>query len=222
MKKHRAILILVAFFLMGDLLLQASGSQGDLDGLIASKSWATEKKHRAPDTHFVATPHEAVEIMIRLADIKKTDIVYDLGCGDGRIVIAAAKKAGCRAYGFDLDPRMVKISKANVKKENIETLVTIEQQDIFDLDLSNVTVVALYLFPELNLALIPQLEKMKAGSRIVAHDYGIEGVEPDVTATVHRRDGLKHKVFLYTTPLRHIPKPILQKLFPKEKKKSQQ
>lgn len=219
MKNKLATLIFITLFLVGDLIPQASDRQDTIKTSKASVAWAAEKKMRAPDTHFIATPHEVVEIMIRLADVKKTDVVYDLGCGDGRIVIAAAKKAGCKAFGFDLDPRMVKISKANVKKEKMEALVTIEQKDFFDLDLSNVSVVTLYLFPELNVALIPQLEKMKSGSRIVTHDYGIDGVDPDATAIVHRRDGKNFKIFLYTTPFKQTPTPILQKLFGKDTKK---
>jgi SAM-dependent methyltransferase len=204
---------------MGNLILQSSDWQDTLKAPEASVTWAAKKKMRAPDTHFIATPHEVVEIMIRLADVTKTDVVYDLGSGDGRIVIAAAKKAGCKAYGFDLDPRMVEISKANVKKEKVEAFVTIEQKDFFDLDLSNVSVVALYLFPELNIALIPQLEKMKPGSRIVTHDYGIDGVDPDVTAIVHCKDGKNYKIFLYTTPLKQTPTHSFQKLFGKDKRK---
>jgi ribosomal protein L11 methylase PrmA len=152
-----------------------------------------------------------VEIMLRLADVKQTDVVYDLGCGDGRIVIAAAKKAGCRAYGFDLDPEMVERSSRNVKKEKLEALVTIKQQDIFDLDLSQASVVTLYLLPELNVALIPQLDRMKAGSRIVSHNFDIEGVEPDVEATVYREGGKSNKVYLWTTPLKKPRPHILRK-----------
>jgi SAM-dependent methyltransferase len=218
MKNKLTTLTFATFFLMGALIMQSSDWQDTMKAPKASVAWAAEKKLRAPDTHFIATPHEVVEIMIRLADVKETDVVYDLGCGDGRIVIAAAKKAGCKAYGFDLDPRMVEISKENIKKENLEAFVTIEQQDIFDLDLSNVSVVALYLFPELNVALIPQLEKMKPGSRIVAHDYGIDGVAQDVTANVHRKDGKSYKIFLYTTPLKQSPAHVFQKLFGKDKK----
>jgi SAM-dependent methyltransferase len=109
MKIKLAILIFITIFLMGNLILQSSDWQDTLKAPEASVTWAAKKKMRAPDTHFIATPHEVVEIMIRLADVTKTDVVYDLGSGDGRIVIAAAKKAGCKAYGFDLDPRMVEI-----------------------------------------------------------------------------------------------------------------
>ena len=158
---------------------------------------------RTPDVHFVPTPDEVVEIMLRLADVKKDDLLYDLGCGDGRIVIAAAKKVGCRAVGFDIDPKRVKESIENVRKSGVENLVTIKEADIFTLDLSEASVITLYLLPELNVRLIPQLEKLKPGSRIVSHDFGIAGVKPDVVATV----GDHNKVYLWTTPLRKIDVP---------------
>ena len=173
--------------------------------LSASVIWAQNKPAKTPDIHFVPTPHEVVEIMLRLADVKKNDIVYDLGCGDGRIVIAAAKKAGARAYGFDIDPEMVKKSQDNVKMQNLDHLVTIQEADIFDLDLSGASVITLYLLPELNVRLIPQLDKLAPGSRIVSHDFDMEGVIPDVEATVTRNDGGTSKAYLWTTPLKKVP-----------------
>ncbi|KMQ51361.1 RNA methyltransferase [Chitinispirillum alkaliphilum] len=170
--------------------------------LVQFTVYAERKPARTPDIHFVPTPHEVVEVMLRLADVKEDDVVYDLGCGDGRIVIAAAKKAGCRAYGFDIDPRMVDKSIENVKANNLENLVTIKEKDIFDLDLSEASVVTLYLLPDLNVRLIPQLEKLAPGSRIVSHDFNMAGVEPDVTASVRRENGGYSRVYLWTTPLR--------------------
>jgi SAM-dependent methyltransferase len=171
--------------------------------LVSAIATETERRPvREPDIHFVPTPHEVVEIMLRLADVKKGDVVYDLGCGDGRIVIAAAKKAGVRAHGFDIDPAMVETSIENVKSQKVEHLVTIEEKDIFQLDLSGASVVTMYLLPELNVRLIPQLEKLKPGSRIVSHDFDMEGVQPDVVAAVHPKDGRESTVYLWTTPLR--------------------
>jgi len=169
----------------------------------AARAAEEEKKPaRKPDIHFVPTPHEVVEVMLRLADVKKDDIVYDLGCGDGRIVVAAAKKVGCKATGYDIDPVRVKESLENVKKNNVENLVTIEEKDVFTLDLSQASVITLYLLPSLNVKLIPQLEKMKPGCRIVSHDFDMKGVQPDVVATVTGQDGTEHKVYLWTTPLK--------------------
>ena len=176
-----------------------------LGAMLASSGWAGEeekKSSRRPDVHFVPTPHEVVEVMLRLADVKKDDLVFDLGCGDGRIVVAAAKKVGCKAAGYDIDPERVKESLENVKKEKVEDLVTIEEKDIFTLDLSKASVVTLYLLPSLNVKLIPQLEKMKPGCRIVSHAFDMRGCKPDVIATVSCKDGNERKVYLWTTPLK--------------------
>ena len=161
------------------------------------------KPARKPDVHFVGTPHEVVEMMLLLAKVQKDDVVYDLGCGDGRIVVAAAKKYGCKAVGYDIDPKRVKESLDNVKKNNLEALVTIEEKDIFTLDLSAASVVTLYLLPRLNVKLIPQLEKLKPGCRIVSHDFDMKGVKPDMVLTMTpRNDNAEHTVYLWTTPLR--------------------
>ncbi|HUT34559.1 MAG TPA: 50S ribosomal protein L11 methyltransferase [Planctomycetota bacterium] len=176
-----------------------------LAALLAPAGWAGEeekKPSRRPDIHFVPTPHEVVEIMLRLADVKKDDVVYDLGCGDGRIVVAAAKKVGCKATGYDIDPVRVKESLENVKKEKVEELVTIEEKDVFTLDLSGASVITLYLLPSLNVKLVPQLEKLKPGSRIVSHAFDMKGCKPDVEATVNCKDGMNRKVYLWTTPLK--------------------
>ena len=156
---------------------------------------------RPPDIEFVPTPREVVEIMLRLADVKKGDVVYDLGSGDGRIVIAAAKK-GARAFGFDIDPEMVELSRLNIKAEGVGHLVTVEERDIFHLDLRGASVITLYLLPELNIRLLPQLEKLKPGTRIVSHAFDTKGVQPDVAATVYTSQDIPYQVFLWTTPLR--------------------
>ena len=117
--------------------------------------------------------------MLELAEVKKDDLVYDLGCGDGRIVITAAKRYGCKAVGYDIDPQRVKESLENVEKNEVGHLVRIEEKDIFTLDLSKANVITLYLLPSLNVKLLPQLEKLKPGSRIVSHDLRMRGVKPD-------------------------------------------
>src|SRR5688572_3402031 len=101
------------------------------------------------DVIFVPTPQEAVDRMLELAEVKKGDLVYDLGCGDGRIVVTAAKKFGARGIGFDVDPQRIKESTENVRTNGVEKLVSIKQQDIFTLDLSKADVVTLYLLPSL-------------------------------------------------------------------------
>lgn len=161
-----------------------------------------------PDIEYVPTPANVVEKMLEVAKVGKDDVLYDLGCGDGRIVATAAKKFGIKAKGFDIDPVRVKESRETVKKMGVENLVTIEQKDIFEVDLSPATVVTLYLLPELNVRLVPQLEKLKPGSRIVSHDFDMAGVEPEKWWTVmapDHRDAKKtreHYVYLWKTPLK--------------------
>jgi precorrin-6B methylase 2 len=162
------------------------------------------KPSREPDVVFVPTPQKVVDKMLELAEVKKDDLVYDLGCGDGRIVVTAAKKYGCRAVGYDISPKRVKESLENVKKNNVGNLVGIEQQDIFTLDLSKANVITLYLLPSLNVKLIPQLEKLKPGSRIVSHDFDMKGVKPDKTVIIpdEEDDYGDHTIYLWTTPLK--------------------
>ncbi|MBN1804646.1 MAG: LEA type 2 family protein [Sedimentisphaerales bacterium] len=163
------------------------------------------KKYSSLDVIYVYTPHDIVDRMLTLAKVTKEDLVYDLGCGDGRIPVTAAKKYGCKAAGYDLDPERVKESLENARKNNVEHLVTIEQKDIFTLDLSRASVITLYLLPDMNSRLIPQLEKLRPGSRIVTHNFGIPGVMPDkVAGFVSADDNLEHKIFLWTTPLKKI------------------
>ncbi len=164
--------------------------------------------NRKPDVVYVPTPMAVVDKMLELAQVKQGDIVYDLGCGDGRIVVTAAKRFGCKAYGYDIDPQRVAESLDNVAKEGVGHLVTIEQKDIFTLDLSKADVVTLYLLPSLNVKLIPQLDKLRPGSRIVSHDFDMRGVKPDQVVQV-TGDGtyISHTVYLWTCPLNKVEEP---------------
>lgn len=174
-----------------------------LFGQAAVEEKKEEQKPRTPDVIFVPTPQDVVEKMLEMAAVKKGDLLYDLGCGDGRIVVTAAKKYGCRAEGFDIDPLRVEESLENVAKNKMEALAKIHERDIFKLDLSKANVVTLYLLPELNVKLIPQLEKLKPGSRIVSHDFRMRGVKPDkVVQLKSTEDGSSHSIFLWTTPLK--------------------
>jgi SAM-dependent methyltransferase len=169
---------------------------------------AAAAEEKVPDIEYVPTPENVVAKMLEVAKVGKNDVVYDLGCGDARIIITAAKKFGAKGIGYDIDPVRVKESRENVKKAGVEHLVTIEQKDIFTVDLSPATVVTLYLLPELNVRLIPQLEKLKPGSRIVSHDFDMEGVEPEKWWTVIAKDhrdknkDREHYVYLWKTPLK--------------------
>ena len=112
------------------------------------------------------------------------------------------RQLGCKSYGFDVDPQRIKESNENVEKNGVGSLATIEQKDIFTLDLSPANVITLYLLPSLNVKLIPQLEKLKPGSRIVSHDFDMRGVTPDQVVQVTSESGAEHTVYLWTTPLK--------------------
>jgi len=208
---------------VGELQAQNEKLQVTIDELLKKLGGEAEnveegvEETREPDVVFVPTPPEVVEKMLEMAEVKKDDLVYDLGCGDGRIVVTAAKKYGCKAVGYDIDPRRVKESRENVAKNNVGYLVRIEQKDIFTLDLSKANVITLYLLPELNVKLIPQLEKLKPGSRIVSHDFAMRGVEPDKVVELTTDDENEHTVYLWTLPLKKIPEkelvPVLDDLF---------
>ena len=150
------------------------------------------------------TPQEVVDKMLELADVKKDDVVYDLGCGDARIPVTAAKRYKVKAYGFDIDPERIKDSLVNVKKNKVEDLVTIQKKDIFTLDLKDASVVTLYLLPSLNVKLMPQLAKLKPGSRIVSHDFDMQGAKPKkivkVQAADHNGQMREHLVYLWVVP----------------------
>jgi len=159
------------------------------------------KPPREPDVIFVPTPFEVVDKMLELADIHKGEVLYDLGCGDGRIPVRAAQKYGIRTFGWDINPVRVRESLENVEKHNVKQLVTIRQGDIFELDLSKADVITLYLLPTLNVKLIPQLEKLKPGCRIVSHDFDMRGVKPKREVTVRSNQRDNHRVYLWVTPL---------------------
>ena len=133
---------------------------------------------RKPDVIYVPTPRKVVEEMLRMAELRPDDVVYDLGCGDGRIVIAAAQLRGVKAVGYDIDPERVKEARANVRAAGVEHLVRIEQADVFTLDLTGASVITLYLLPQLNVRLMPQLARLRPGSRILSHNFDMRGAKP--------------------------------------------
>ena len=126
----------------------------------------------------VPTPQAAVERMVELAEIRPGEKVYDLGCGDGRIVVTAAQRHGVKAVGVDIDPEQVAKSRENAKRAGVENLVTIVEGDIYKTDFRDADVVFVYLQPDLLRGLIPQLRQMKPGARIVTFDFCIDGAKP--------------------------------------------
>jgi len=127
---------------------------------------------------FVPSPTHVVQKMIEAAQIKKGDILYDMGSGDGRIVIEAAKKYGIRGVGIDLNAELVAQARENAVNEGVSHLVEFRAQDGLTVDISEATVVTLYMFKWFNNALRPKLQKLKPGSRVVAHDFDIDGWTP--------------------------------------------
>ena len=149
---------------------------------------------------FVPTPPEVVDKMLELAQANKDSVIYDIGCGDGRIVVAAAKKYGAHGIGIDIDPVRIKESKANAKASGVEKLVKFREEDATKTDISPATIVTLYLLPESNELLRPKFEReLKPGTLIITHNYIVPGWEDKEidTATVTDTEGKSHSVFLY-------------------------
>src|SRR5213078_4351665 len=133
---------------------------------------AQPRRNQAPDVIFVPTPQEVVDEMLKLAGVKKGDVLYDLGSGDGRIPVTAAKKFGIRAVGVDIDPQRIEEAKENAKKNGVAKLVEFRNEDLFRTRFSEATVVTLYLLPDLNVKLRPRLlAELKPGTRVVSHQF---------------------------------------------------
>jgi len=142
------------------------------------------------DVEYEPTPQKVVDALLRLAKVTEKDVLWDLGCGDGRIPVTGAKRYGCKAYGFDIDPERVKDSLANARKEGVADLVRFEQRDIFSLDLSQgPTVVTLYLLPRLNARLLPQLRKLPPGTRVISVAHRMVDIAPDEQIVVDTEEG---------------------------------
>ncbi len=190
------------------MLLQKSRSYLVVAALAVTVAAAqTPQPRRAPDVPYVPTTEEAVEAMLKLADVKKTDVVYDLGCGDGRIVVAAAKKFGAHGVGIDINPERIAEAKENAKKAGVEDLVRFEENDLFEADFHQATVVTLFLLPNINLKLRPKLlEQLKPGTRVVSNTFDMGDWKAEKEATVGSPDEesyLSHRLFLWTIPPRN-------------------
>ena len=181
------------------LLLLASGRPAFTDE-------PATKPRKRPDVGYHPTPQDVVEKMLDLAKVTKSDHVCDLGCGDGRFVVTAAKKYGCRATGYEIDPKLVAQGRARIQDEKLEELARIVDQDIFTVDTANVTVMMLFLLEDLNEKLVPRLQTMARGSRIVTHEFHIPGIKADQELTwVSKIDNSEHLLFVYTVPLKTVP-----------------
>jgi SAM-dependent methyltransferase len=152
------------------------------------------------DAPYVVTPYPVVDEMLRLGRVGPSDIVFDLGCGDGRIVIAAAERHGARGVGIDIDPRRIEEANAAARRAGVSDRVRFTVQDLFETDFSTATVVTLYLYPELNAKLRPKLlADLKPGARVVSHQFGIAGWPAHDGAQIRVGDTV-HEVFLWVVP----------------------
>lgn len=142
---------------------------------------------REPDVIYVPTPQEVVDAMLKLAKVSGSDVVYDLGSGDGRIPITAARVYGARAVGFDINPVRIAEANANLKAAGVGDKVRFVEGDLFEQDLSEASVITLYLLPSLNLKLRPTLWKLKPGTRIVSHSFDMGDWKPEATETINGR-----------------------------------
>jgi ribosomal protein L11 methylase PrmA len=180
--------------------LLAAGSAGALDGATLAQ---IERGDRAPDVIFVPTPQEVVEDMLRLANVKKGDVLFDLGSGDGRIPVTAARLYGIRAVGIDIDPERIREAQDNAKKNGVESLVQFRLQDLFEADFREATVVTLYLLPDLNLKLRPRLlAELKPGTRIVSHQFDMGDWKP-----AKKLESNGRTVYFWVVPERKKPQP---------------
>jgi SAM-dependent methyltransferase len=154
----------------------------------------------AGEVPFVPTPAHVVDRMLELAEVGATDVVYDIGSGDGRIVIQAAKKYGARSVGIEIDGELIDRARSRASAEGVDHLVKFRQEDALNADISEASVVTLYMFPDFNNKMEPKLRKLRSGARVVSHDFGIEGwaaikMEPVADTRFHT-----HTLYLWKLP----------------------
>jgi SAM-dependent methyltransferase len=172
---------------------------------IAVAAAQSAQPRRLPEVPYVPTTPEAVKAMLTLAGVANGDVVYDLGCGDGRIVIAAAKSFGARGVGIDINPVRIAEAKENAKKAGVEELVRFEENDLFDADIHEASVVTLFLLPNVNLRLRPKLLQLQPGTRIVSNTFDMGDWKATKEMSVTARDpagsyGLSKKLYLWIVP----------------------
>jgi trans-aconitate methyltransferase len=171
-------------------------------GLAAAATLAQPLKplERSLDVPYVPTREPVVDEMLKMAQVGKNDVLYDLGSGDGRIPITAAKRFGTRGVGVDIDPDRVREARENADKAGVSDRVKFFQQDLFETDIKEATVVTLYLLPDVNLKLRPKLlSDLKPGTRVVSHNYDMGDWKPLKTTTVKLPDG-EHTVYFWIIP----------------------
>ena len=165
------------------------------EALLALWLLLPQQPARTPDIHFTPTRHNIADAMLRLAGVTATDVVYDLGSGDGRIPIIAAQKYGARGVGIEIDPRLVELSWRTANEAQVANRVAFIVGDLFETDLSQATVVTAYLSPQIMKILEPKLRALKPGTRIVSHQFPMKGWQPDRRIKVDEAE-----LLLWTVP----------------------
>jgi ubiquinone/menaquinone biosynthesis C-methylase UbiE len=167
--------------------------------LIAAAAASAGAQSQQPDVIFVPTPQEVVDAMLKLANVHQGDVLYDLGSGDGRIPVTAAKRYGIRAYGIDIDPQRIQEANENAKKNGVTHLVQFRREDLFKTNFKEATVVTLYLLPDLNVKLRPRLlAELKPGTRVVSHQFDMGTWKPDKKVEL----SAGRTIYLWTIPPR--------------------
>jgi len=202
MSKSRAVVLGVAFALVACTSTSASKPAATESTTAAAAPASVQAPApanpqaplREPDVIYVPTPDYVVEAMLKMANVTASDVVYDLGSGDGRIPITAAQKYGARAVGIDINPQRIKEANENLAKANVGDKVKFMNADLFETDLSEATVITLYLLPSLNQKLMPKLKQLKPGTRIVSHSFDMGTAWPP-----EKTEDVRGRVIYYWT-----------------------
>lgn len=217
MKKHRLVLIAGSLYLFATGCASVSSSElaevpepyepaaADMDYDDYESDSVVSRFDMVGDVPFVPTPEAVVEVMLQVGQVSKDDLVYDLGSGDGRIPILAAQKFGARAVGIDINPDLVELAKDKARLAGVQRNVNFYNQDLFDTDLSEATVVTLYLLPDVNIRLRPKLfRELRPGTRVISHDFDMGEWEPEEVIEVRGRT-----VYKWTIP-EQVPEHLLR------------
>ena len=208
MQLKRIMGLLIASMSVGSVVLAGCAQQRNFDEVQTSQTTpqtqqsapTVQAQEREADVPYVPTPNEVVDRMLQLANVTGDDTLYDLGSGDGRIIITAAQRYGTRGTGIDINPELVQQSQANAQSANVADRVEFVQQDLFQTNLSNATVVTLYLLPDINLKLRPKLlRELKPGTRIVSHDFDMGEWEPEQVVQV-QGPNRQHTIYYWIVP----------------------
>ncbi|KYC35547.1 RNA methyltransferase [Scytonema hofmannii PCC 7110] len=201
--------ILIAIVSVTSLILMGCTQQRNFEIEAQIPASVVQPQQREADVPYVSTPEEVVNQMLKMANVSSKDVLYDLGSGDGRIPITAVQNYGVsRAIGVEINPQLVQQSRENAQKQGVSERVTFLQQDLFQTNLSDATVVTLYLLPRINRRLRPKLLKeLKPGTRIVSHDFDMGNWKPDRVLQV-KGPTRRHTIYYWVVPAKATINPL--------------